>query len=555
MNKVRLILYAVLMAIAEVPLRAFRLAMKYCTMKQRALPRCVRFALHPFQKRGHSKLVAGGRGFGVSIGFARAALVCMVIVAVAVTLLHGNIGGLMLFGGTTGTLSIDQKRENFAKLIKELEPIQEKMKAGGLTQAEGEAAEAKAKEAQALQADIDNYERIEGIVKEGKRVDRTVTPLGKEEIETPKSQVAGYVSVGDFVLAAPAFQKFAEENFPRGQHAVIQIDGASLLGKNVIAGPRGEPMVPLSRDQRKAFEEFLQTKAAPTLGTGVLTVERLPRVPQVTADDQLTLRDVIATGQTSASAVEYVREESHTQAAAETAHGSAKPEEALEYSLQTAAVRTIAAWMPVQNQQLEDMPQLRSLIEGRLRYSLRRREEYQLLWGSGVSPNIEGLFTVAGTTDISENGRYDGAGDDAHTLIDVVRLGITDVRVAGYEPNAVLAHPYDWEAMVLEKGTDTRYVWAVVTDENGTRIWGLRVVETVACQARTAYATDERRLIVGDFRMGAQLLDRMQTTIMVGLVNDQLIKNMRTILAEERVAFPIYAPAAFAWFQTQAAAT
>lgn len=551
-------LIAAVSLFAELPLRGFRLAMKYCTPKRFALPRQLQFAQHAFQKRGYGKLHSGGRGIGARVGFATAAVACLVMVALTVSVLHGNIGGLMLFGGTTATATspfegknIETLRSDYGKLVKELEVIQEKMAKSGLTAAEGEASEAKAKEAVALQTAIENHDRIAGIIKDSKKVDRTVTPVGPEE-QTTKSDIAGYVSIGDFVLAAPAYQEYRKANFPRGQHAVIQIDGATLLGKNAVIGPRGEPMIPLSKDQRKAFEAFLETKAVPTLGTGVVESVRLPRMPQVTADDQLTLRDVIATGQTGATSVTYLREESHTQTAAEVAHGAAKPEEALEYTEQTATVRTIAGWMPVHNQQLEDMPQLRSLIEGRLRYSVRRREEYQILWGNGVSPNIEGLFTVAGTTDIADNGRYNSSD---HTLIDVVRMGITDVRVAGYQPNAVVVHPYDWEEMVLEKGTDNRYVWAVVTDANGTRVWGLRAVETVAAMARTAYANDERRLLVGDFQMGVQLLDRMQLNVLIGLVDDQFIKNMRTLLAEERIALPIYAPAAFAHFTSQVAST
>jgi HK97 family phage major capsid protein len=296
----------------------------------------------------------------------------------------------------------------------------------------------------------------------------------------------------------------------------------------------------------------MESKAVPTIGTGVVEPERLARMPQVTPDDRLTFSDVINTGRTGAGSVSYVREEAFSDTAAETAHGSQKPEQTLEYTEQTATVATIAGWIPVHNQQLEDWPQLRSLIDGRLRYSVQRRRDYQLVWGNGTAPNLQGIMDVSGTQDIEANGRYD-SGD--HTLIDVARMGITDVLVAGYQPNFLSIHPYDWEAIVLEKGTDNRYVWAVVTDENGSRIWGLRVVESVAMQERAGVATERRVMIVGDGQMGAQILDRQQLTVMVGLINDQLIRNMRTILAEERLAFPIYAPAAFAHFETQASST
>lgn len=435
-------------------------------------------------------------------------------------------------------------------VLTELQALQTEYAGKAMPEDVGKKFDALAVEANEMQKATDREKELKKIERWSHEIpDPTLPDTGKQK----QGEVAGYIGLGDYVLASAEYAKYAASNF-RGEKAVIQIDGATLMGKNALTGPRGQPMIPLSREQKQAYEGFLETKlpTVPTLGDGVVSVERLVRIPQVTQDDVLTMRDVIATGQTGAGSVEYVRLESHTQAAAEVAHGAAKPDETLNTTLQTATVRTIAAWMPVQNQQLEDMPQLRSLIENRLRYSLKRREEYQILWGDGVAPNLEGLFTVAGTTDIALDGRYLVATD---TLIDVIRRGITDVRVSGYEPNFVVAHPYDWEEIVLLKGTDNRYVWAVVTDASGTRIWGLRVIETVAAQARTAYATDERRLLVGDGNMGAQILDRMQMTVIIGLIDDQLIKNMKTVLVEERLALPIYAPSAFAHFKTQSAAT
>lgn len=361
-------------------------------------------------------------------------------------------------------------------------------------------------------------------------------------------EVAGYVSMGEAVIFAEEFRKFAAGGYARGNHAIVQLLCA-VNGRNVVKGPYGVPLVPLTRNQRKEYERFLQTKemkAVPTLGTGVIEPERLTRVPQVTADERITIRDVISTGQTSSGSVEYVREESFSALAAPTAHGAEKPEEDLQYTLQAAPVRTIAGWMPIQNQQLEDWAQLRGLIDGRLRYSVQRNEEEQVFYGTGTPPNIEGILRIAGVTDIATNGRYNAG---THTLIDVVRMGITDVLVAGYQANAVVLHPFDWETIVLEKGTDNRYVWVVVRDAAGDRIWGVRAVESIGAQSR---ATGERNLLVGDWQMAAQLLDRMQTTVQVGLVDRQFVENMRTILAEERIALPIYAPAGFARFQTAA---
>ncbi len=411
-------------------------------------------------------------------------------------------------------------------------------------------------EGDALQKEIASEEKARKLYENADRLRQVPEPSlpssrnGGSKAAPSGRDVAGYLSLGDSVIASEAFQKFAREGYARGHVAVVQL-ATAITGKNIQYGPRGEPLVPLTVEMRKAVEAFFQTKEAkaiPSVGAGVLEVDRVARLPQVTRDERLTLRDVIATGTTNASAVEYVREDSISGAPAFVAHGQEKPEVGVTYSLQSAPVRTIAGWMPVQNQQLEDWAQLRSLIDGRLRYMIKRLEEQAILYGDGTPPNIQGILDVSGTTNIATNGRYNAG---AHTLIDVVRLGITDVTVAGYEPNAVVVHPYDWETILLEKGSDNRYVWAVVTDNNGSRIWGVRAVESVGAQNRDDEVDVNRRaIVVGDWQMGAQLLDRMDLTVQVGLVDRQFIENMRTILAEERIALPIYAPAAFAYFDT-----
>lgn len=472
--------------------------------------------------------------------------------AIAAMVILSGYGDVMLLATLP---ALAARQADLDKILDEAKKLQEKYEGKRWDAEDRKKFDGLCAEGKALQDEIESETKFASMIERGERlrdVPEPNLPNSRNHLDGKSTdrEVAGYISIGDAILSSEAFQTFARSNYATGQHAVIQL-AAVMTGKNVITGPRGTPLVPLSRQQRKAFEEFMnsrEAKAVPTLGTGVLDADRVARLPQVTADDRLTIRDIVSTGQTNATAVEYVREEGVTGAAATQTHGQAKAELSVEYSLQSAPVRTVAGWMPVQNQQLEDWAQLRSLIDGRLRYKVKLAEEQQILYGDGNPPNIEGLLVVTGTTDISANGRYNGSN---HTLIDVVRMGITDVLVSGYQANAVVIHPYDWETILLEKGTDDRYVWAVVTDNNGSRIWGLRAVESVGTQATTG----ERNLVVGDFALGAQLLDKMQLTVQVGLVNDQFIKNMRTILAEERIAFPIYAPKAFAYFETQAAST
>jgi HK97 family phage major capsid protein len=93
----------------------------------------------------------------------------------------------------------------------------------------------------------------------------------------------------------------------------------------------------------------------------------------------------------------------------------------------------------------------------------------------------------------------------------------------------------------------------VVTENGVSRIWGATVVETVGVEDFAGNATEERVVIVGDGRRGATLYDREQSSVSVGWINDQFIRNQRTILAEGRWAFGIPRPLAFRKYIAQAA--
>ena len=106
--------------------------------------------------------------------------------------------------------------------------------------------------------------------------------------------------------------------------------------------------------------------------------------------NRLTVRDLLQPGQTSASAVAYLRETGWTNNAAPVAENTTKPYSEITYEEVLSAVRTIAHLLKVSKQTLDDLPQLRSVINGRLLNGLKRAEDTQLLFGSFLNHLCDG---------------------------------------------------------------------------------------------------------------------------------------------------------------------
>lgn len=423
---------------------------------------------------------------------------------------------------------LKEKKANLDKLIGELETGQKEMQAGPLTQARGEELEGKAKEAESIQAELKRYELVTGAARLGRQVDDPLLPTDGEE--KSDADVVGYRTVGEAFVNSPEFKQFRESGMPQGNSAPMQI-------KDIHSG-----RIPVTR------REVLEGKAVATIGANVVRPSRDGDFVRTTEQDRLTIRDVVNVGQTDSSSVEYVVLTSTTRAAAPVAESALKPEGTLALGTATAPVRTIAVWMPVTEQQLQDVPQLRGIIDNELNYDLDKVEEEQIVWGTGVGQNLLGIMN-------SGISAARAVGGD--TIIDSIRRMITDIAVAGGAANAVLIDPLDMETVVLNKATTNQYIWVVAPGADGAqRIWSLRPVETVAMRQPATLGggptTLARRVLVGDFLRGATLWDRQQSNIAVGYINDQFIRNQRTIRAEERVAFGVKRPLFFRYLQTQA---
>jgi len=246
---------------------------------------------------------------------------------------------------------------------------------------------------------------------------------------------------------------------------------------------------------------------------------------------RLTIRDLLAPGRTTSNSIEFIRQTGFTNNAAVVAETTLKPESGITFAPMTTPVRTIAHWVPVSRQAMDDAPQLRSLIDADLRYGLDYAEERELLTGDGTGQHLNGLITQA--TD------YVAAFTPAMAQrVDTLRLAMLQATLAEYPATGIVLHPQDWAAIeLLKEGTTGAYLLADPRASNGPRIWGLPVVETAAI--------DVDSFLVGSFARAAQIFDRMGTEVLISSEDrDNFVKNMLTVRAEKRLALAVKVPEA-----------
>ncbi|MEO1749626.1 MAG: phage major capsid protein, partial [Pseudomonadota bacterium] len=244
---------------------------------------------------------------------------------------------------------------------------------------------------------------------------------------------------------------------------------------------------------------------------------------------RMTIRNLLAPGQTESNLIEYIQETGFSNNAAPTEEGGAKPQSDIKFELLSAPVRTIPHTMKASKQVLSDVSQLRSMIDGALLYGLDFAEELQLLNGDGTGQNLNGLVTQA--TAYSAPLTIADA-----TPIDNLRLASLQAVLAEYPASGIVLHPTDWAWIELQKDGDGRYIIGNPQGTLSPTMWSLPVVSTQAME------TD--KFLVGAFG-AAQIFDRWESRIEVGYENDDFTKNMVTILAEKRLAMAVRRPEAF----------
>jgi HK97 family phage major capsid protein len=271
---------------------------------------------------------------------------------------------------------------------------------------------------------------------------------------------------------------------------------------------------------------------------------RLPGILGPAEEDFSVLRLIGAPVPTTSNAIDYLEETPYTSATSPfgisdlrppVAEGQLKDELQMNFALRTQPVRTIAHWIPVTRQALDDMPTLRAYVDGRLRYGITRKVEAQFLNGSGTGQEILGIRNAPIGTSTAA-----GYNDDPMAWIEAIIGGASAVSVREYDADGFVMNKADFGLMAI--GLAHRWTSlgdrVVTVGAGGLTIYGLRVA--------LSNKLPRGKILIGDFTSGVSAFDRQDTRVLVADQHaDFFIRNQYVLLAETRVALATFTPLAF----------
>jgi HK97 family phage major capsid protein len=273
-----------------------------------------------------------------------------------------------------------------------------------------------------------------------------------------------------------------------------------------------------------AFKAATDTQTSPagavdyatTFDTNVVTAARTP----------LVVRDLFAAEQISGSTLVYLVEGAIQGAPAVTAEGAEKPQvHFADPTPKTVSLAKVACHIKESDEYINDYPFLASAINGRLLYELGLVEQNKLVTDLLATTGIQtGTYAATGT---------------ATDIADAILQAAMDVQSgSGFAADGILINPADWYILRAGKYNGQYYGGGYFGAQDIPNIWGIPVCVSTAVASGT--------VVVGAFKTcGSVVANGGVAVEAVNTNEDDFVKNLMTIRAEERLALAVRRPAGF----------
>jgi HK97 family phage major capsid protein len=209
-----------------------------------------------------------------------------------------------------------------------------------------------------------------------------------------------------------------------------------------------------------------------------------------------------------------------TEGPGATAYGTASD---LTWVEKTLGGKRLKDFIKVSKDQLKDVDFVAGEVRGLVEKNMRLLENSQLLSGTGLTVNVNGLLSYApafvpGTIKVAKANVFD--------LIQKMKTQMLVNSLDAFNPNNVILNPADADLIRLAKNADGDYLfpqWAIGGMPN---IAGLSLVENALVTADT--------LVMGDFSYGT-IFEWDGLLIEMGYIGNDWLEGMVTIMAYERI--------------------
>jgi HK97 family phage major capsid protein len=271
-------------------------------------------------------------------------------------------------------------------------------------------------------------------------------------------------------------------------------------------------------------------------GLSAANVEMLPGIVPFPSR-KLHIRQLLPIGQMSTSDIHFLKESQDEGTVAVWADNSgAKNQVDFDLTEEVAQSQFIAGYLRITRKMLDDIPAMRSFLQARLIERYLNAEDQQLLSGTGVSPQLDGLITNAQA--------YSGARTIA---VEKIIDACAQVEGNNYQATGILLSPKQYYAILMTRGTTNEYSLPGGSSINVVN--GQIYIAGVPVFKSTALFTQlpaQDTFLVGDWAMGAQLFIRENPIVRFFEEDGTNVReNKITVRVEGRVAMPIYSPTAF----------
>lgn len=229
-----------------------------------------------------------------------------------------------------------------------------------------------------------------------------------------------------------------------------------------------------------------------------------------------------------------------TNAAATWTPGKTIAMSGMAWTPRSFHMEQIANGMPLLENNLNDYNELMTLVNGTLLYMQELAKGAKVLTGpkANAETGIVGILNHDGIQKFTK-----GASD---SITDSTYKMATDVFLAtGFVPTTVGMHPYVAESVNLEKDKNGRYINQMV---NG-KLWALNVVEDLNLTETTG-ETSAKKTTYGMMVYlpnAATFYTKMGEKLEMGLVDDQFLRNEKTIRINGQYGLKVTFPKAFSY--------